>query len=472
MLIKGEKWACEACIRGHRVSNCQHADRPLSHINKKGRPVSQCPHCRGLRKARTTHTKCECGEKPHTKVDCPAEPGDTQAGKKKPCCCSHGSRCTCAAKRDSNLATVPEAGTPPRSRAATHLGHRRPHLSTAKSEDPLPGFPSRHHRNRPHEAANRCLPYSIPRSNTVHISSGLARHSADHLPLPEPGLEMQGMPGLDSITSAPLPVRRVRSEHGSPANLPSLGIEDVNSQIPPLDISSATYNGTTTPAGLFDYTEPNLEQFCSPETETFPETPSFNVSHVDWSTFGMDSVPTTFSQPPSYASFDHANFNHPGLAASSSGELSEVEDFGLAAGVGISNLDHVDTHSISDGSEKDLFRISSSSSYIDLQQAQMLASNDIQSVDITSFLKAGNAMTRPPQHFDVPASTAIDTYSVSQSFPLMDAGSFAPIDDDTLLVAHGGFVIPEPNNFMWGPTSYPVATSAHEGNIPQHTQWF
>lgn len=37
MLIKGEKWACEACVRGHRVSNCQHADRPLQHINKKVR---------------------------------------------------------------------------------------------------------------------------------------------------------------------------------------------------------------------------------------------------------------------------------------------------------------------------------------------------------------------------------------------------------------------------------------------------
>lgn len=38
-------------------------DRPLTHINKKGRPVSQCPHCRGLRKSRTTHVKCECGDK-------------------------------------------------------------------------------------------------------------------------------------------------------------------------------------------------------------------------------------------------------------------------------------------------------------------------------------------------------------------------------------------------------------------------
>jgi hypothetical protein len=92
MLIKGGKYACDACIRGHRVSACKHrgrfliqtvdvemldlytdlsyTDRPLTHINKKGRPVSQCPHCRGLRKTRATHVECECGEKPHTKTEC------------------------------------------------------------------------------------------------------------------------------------------------------------------------------------------------------------------------------------------------------------------------------------------------------------------------------------------------------------------------------------------------------------------
>lgn len=35
MLLKGEKYACEACVRGHRVTSCLHANRPLQHINKK-----------------------------------------------------------------------------------------------------------------------------------------------------------------------------------------------------------------------------------------------------------------------------------------------------------------------------------------------------------------------------------------------------------------------------------------------------
>lgn len=43
------------------IAECA-TDRPLTHINKKGRPVSQCPHCRGLRKSRTTHVRCGCGD--------------------------------------------------------------------------------------------------------------------------------------------------------------------------------------------------------------------------------------------------------------------------------------------------------------------------------------------------------------------------------------------------------------------------
>ena len=55
-------------------------DRPLIHINKKGRPVSQCPHCRGLRKARAQHVKCDCAEKPHTKEECPHDKTEVKKG--------------------------------------------------------------------------------------------------------------------------------------------------------------------------------------------------------------------------------------------------------------------------------------------------------------------------------------------------------------------------------------------------------
>ncbi|KAJ5766637.1 uncharacterized protein N7511_004253 [Penicillium nucicola] len=45
MLIDGQKWACEACIRGHRVTSCKHHDRPLIRIKRKGRPFATCTIC-------------------------------------------------------------------------------------------------------------------------------------------------------------------------------------------------------------------------------------------------------------------------------------------------------------------------------------------------------------------------------------------------------------------------------------------
>ncbi|KAL2373356.1 hypothetical protein RJ035_004683 [Blastomyces gilchristii] len=482
MLINGEKWACDACIRGHRVSNCQHADRPLSHINKKGRPVSQCPHCRSLRKSRTTHTKCECGEKGHTKAECPVkEPGDTQAGIRKPCCCGHGTRCICAAKRDSSLETVPELGTP-RNGAASHLSQRRPHIATTKTDDALPGFPTRHNKHKVNGTSKRGVPYSIPRSNTVHVSSGLARRSVDHLLLPEASVEQNGTPATDSITEGVHPVRRVRSEHGSPTHEPLFGIDDMNNDIPHLDISLAPFDPTNPASGLFDFQNQRFDQFYSPESEAFPETPNFNVPPVDWSTFGLSYNPnelhTAFSQPPSYTSFDNNNFSHSNLAHSSSGEISEVEDFGFAAGAGMSNPDNLDVHSVSDRSENGVYRLGSSS-YVDFSQSQVLSPNDLQSVDIDAFLKAGAALSQPPQPFDIVASSArtgLDPYPASQGYSPADNQSFTTtVGSDGLLVSQGGaFLSAGSSDFPWDPATYSLTTSANHGDIPlqQQGQWF
>ncbi|RKP09486.1 copper fist DNA binding domain-containing protein, partial [Thamnocephalis sphaerospora] len=56
----GEKYACATCIKGHRVSSCKHADRPLLLVRKRGRPSTQCEHCRELRVERQLHVKCIC----------------------------------------------------------------------------------------------------------------------------------------------------------------------------------------------------------------------------------------------------------------------------------------------------------------------------------------------------------------------------------------------------------------------------
>lgn len=87
VLLNGVKYACERCIRGHRVSSCTHTDKPLTMIKPKGRPASQCLHCRELRKIKNTHSSCSCGKKGKS-------PGQHLAS----CLCHKNSHCTCASK--------------------------------------------------------------------------------------------------------------------------------------------------------------------------------------------------------------------------------------------------------------------------------------------------------------------------------------------------------------------------------------
>ncbi|GAA6051391.1 hypothetical protein JCM3770_000495 [Rhodotorula araucariae] len=63
MYIDGVKFACEACIRGHRQASCAHADRPLREIARRGRPVTACAHCRELRKTNNSHRTCSHQER-------------------------------------------------------------------------------------------------------------------------------------------------------------------------------------------------------------------------------------------------------------------------------------------------------------------------------------------------------------------------------------------------------------------------
>lgn len=61
----GPPSAAAGLRRAPVLTFCAPQDRPLQHINKKGRPVSQCQHCRSMRKSRASHVKCDCGEKSH-----------------------------------------------------------------------------------------------------------------------------------------------------------------------------------------------------------------------------------------------------------------------------------------------------------------------------------------------------------------------------------------------------------------------
>ncbi|OSD00638.1 hypothetical protein PYCCODRAFT_1370869, partial [Trametes coccinea BRFM310] len=78
--VGDKKYACETCIKGHRSSSCKHTDRPLFEIKKKGRPVTQCEHCRELRKTRQIHVKCVCESKDGNQEGSSSNPGPVGQG--------------------------------------------------------------------------------------------------------------------------------------------------------------------------------------------------------------------------------------------------------------------------------------------------------------------------------------------------------------------------------------------------------
>lgn len=315
--------------------------------------------------------------------------------------------------------------------------------------------------------AHKCgLPYTIPRSHTIHATSDVARRSYEFLPLTEPtflekafAIQTRSEPPSNRAQPAAMQPRRLsKSEHGTPENAPVTATEDMTATIspldlspfflpppanldqpsgsrsdsitlpqpsmepldqivtsmPPLDVSFSTYPTTTTttsPVTGMAFQDPYQEPFfASPDSEHPVSSATFSAPPVDWSNFPLYSsdVPAaTSTQAPSYASFDY-NSVAPGFPApSSSGDISEVEDFGPLTGLGPAGNDLHDLHSVSENSDLDHFRISSASSFIGLPQAQLLSSNNLEAIDIDEFLKSANESTAALEH-QLQASMAIE----------------------------------------------------------------
>jgi hypothetical protein len=517
MLIDGEKWACEACVRGHRVSSCHHSDRPLTHINKKGRPVSQCAHCRGLRKSRTTHTKCECGDK---KKNChkndsdlhTADRRDHKQDSRQRCGCCHGQRCICALKKEHHLDPVPETGLPPAQPTILSECPKKPQLTSTKSESTLTVFRDGHH-HKPHhkhnDMAHKCgLPYTIPRSHTFHAPSEVTRRSVDHLPLSQSAMMGENLPyhQTDQQQQPPPPPsffgppRRTKSEHGSPESAPVSAAEDLTTSVPSLDISpffpppaaSASQQSpleqsneagseqpttitetdefgktplnqivtsvppadmfpgfstsTTSPVSGIAFQDPYQEPFfASPDAEMPVGTAGFNAPSVDWSSFPLyssDAPAPTSTQAPSYASFDYNSIGPNFAAPSSSGDISEADEFGPLPGLAHTGSD---LHSVSEGSDMDHLRLSSASSFISMPQAQLLASNNLDSISIDDFLKSANESTAALEH-------QLQTNIGIEQKPFPD--SFATSQPPTYSEGNGKSVTADPNMVI--PTTSPT----------------
>ncbi|KAK3181996.1 hypothetical protein K4F52_006735 [Lecanicillium sp. MT-2017a] len=330
MIIDGEKYACEACVRGHRVSNCQHSDRPLQHINKKGRPISQCAHCRSMRKSRSAHIKCDCGEK--TSKCAHLQP--TVDGHTETCCCNHGGRCTCSLKKEPSLDTVPESDSEREATTITHAGcpkppMRRRRANTIHADGGLSFDQNGHHKPaaKHNRAAQKCNPYQLNRVNSTASASSLISG-------PE-GLSYQAN---GDLRSAPRSVgareqRMVKSETASPlmsgSSFPQL------SGLPHLDLSRIDYPSYAD-NGSFDMFGSGL-----PSDHEGPiYSAGLSAASVDWSHYDLAESKAESLAPSSYSQAGTQSFNGlfefgsgseqlPRLAntTSTSGDVSEVEDF-------------------------------------------------------------------------------------------------------------------------------------------------
>ena len=239
------------------------------------------------------------------------------------------------------------------------------------------------------------LPYVVPRAHSIHgpSPSGLANRSVDNLPHTNTidALHSESLI-KDSMVSAQQEQRMVKSEHGSPLMSPASNLDQLNGLLPPLDLSAIP--------GGYNFLQ-NIDGFPGiPD----PEQPLFSAglssASIDWSHYdGLDFnnenfAPSSYSQAPSFNGFDFSSVDQPALTTTStSGEISEVEDYGSLNENGttrpslLANQYGSDFENSDFGGEIDSYRLSAASSYIGMPQAQMLASNNVATLDMDAFLK-------------------------------------------------------------------------------------
>ncbi|KAL1306099.1 hypothetical protein AAFC00_004217 [Neodothiora populina] len=378
MVVKedGTKWACASCLKGHRVSGCTHVDRELTFVPKKGRPVTQCPHCRSERKKRSAHVKCDCGEKPHPKEKCihlrEAEAkaagvaangctgSTTPPGSSTPdtdeihasvhelgpvpeetsadhhhCCCPHGGKCTCA----SHSTESPEPRGESPTKAISTIPKSKPRLTTRSSEGHLAMYSNGHHKpaHRHNNAAHESgAPYKLPRSHTAHSGQNISRRSVDSLASLRAKSSMTWQPlSLTAAAVQPTPVEpvKIQSKQSSPTLDQSMSHQspfDIN-----MPIESSSYMSSEASTSVASNST-MYQEFGFPSAQSGM---SIATSSTDPSAFSLPgSVPTSamdFDNTKTtdfWASMDWNRLDpgsldaQPALTNASSGTISEIDD--------------------------------------------------------------------------------------------------------------------------------------------------
>ena len=290
-------------------------------------------------------------------------------------------------------------------------------------------FTNGHHKpvHKHNDAAHtRGLPYTIPRA---HSNNELAQRSVDSLPSTKRSLISHDTPHHHgSVTSAPQPVRRVKSQPGSP------GLRSTRANLTPINTASPTVDNTYSPFGTFSgNNSPCTSGFPFNVSESLPESyfgyPSSNADidsslpssgihqppHVDWSSLGVQPYNNTSEysvapSQPSLASYDYSHdfshVSHPGLT-SSSGDLSEAEDYPATsesvsyAGIAMpaDPCSKFDENSYGGGLDNaDNYRLSATSSMLSFpahaNALNILKQENMEGMDIDEFLRQAEQQTK------------------------------------------------------------------------------
>jgi len=287
--------------------------------------------------------------------------------------------------------------------------------------------------------AHKCgLPYVVPRAHSIHgpSPSGLANRSVDNLPHTSTIDALHSESHIkDSMVSAQQEQRMVKSEHGSPLMSPSSTLDQLNGLLPPLDFSNL--------AGDCNFMQ-TLDGFSSiPDQEQPMFSAGLSSASIDWSHYdgldfnNEDFAASSYSQAPSFTGFDFSSIDQPALTTTStSGEISEVEDFALGENSGtrptlLNNQYGSDFDNSDFGGDIDGYRLSTASSYIGLPRAQTLPSSNVEALDVDAFLKGVASSNGFPVHHGLATSNYPEASKMGQlSPPLDDNAAFQLLSTD------------------------------------------
>lgn len=254
-----------------------------------------------------------------------------------------------------------------------------------------------HHKptHKHNKVSQKCGPYSLSRGHSMHSNSSsgsMGNRSVDNL---LHGKTASRSRSKDLMAQSGQDARKSKSEQASPLVSGDSTFQQLNGQLPPLDLSNIRYPEYTSSFDLFHGLD-----------EGPMYSAGLSAASVDWAQYdGLDMradnfTPSSYDQAQSFAGFDLGS-TEPTLA-SNSGDVSETEDFVPAF------------------SEAQIegFRQSAAIDYMNLAQNQnsMYGDNELGGGDFTSFKGAAAA------NKFLPNLGSLD--DANTGFPLLEEDSY------------------------------------------------